>query len=270
MAVVEDRDVVAELLAEGEDEPSEAAVDMEPDPVAQCDLGHRLDGVDGPVAVVARRSDDGHGVGIDVAIDPVGIDLGGDRIDRSHLQLDPEQMAGLVERRVRRLRLDHVRPVDPAVPGRVFAVGQHGVADAPGPARGHQTRRLAVGDRVGVQEVEGHGDDLGLELGGTGADVALEHVHVGEHAEGLVHEPVVVVVSAVHGARALARFPRGIFLGGHGPELVEDLRARRALLGKVTVHGEAPVVGEGAHGGDSLAGFTLLWGACWLHGTRHR
>ena len=82
----------------------------------------------------------------------------------------------------------------------------------------------------------------------------LEHVDVGEHAEGLVHEAVVLVVPAVHGARALARFPGGVLLGGHGPERVEDLGAGSSLLGKATVHGEAAIVGEGAHGADSLAG----------------
>ena len=99
MPVVEDRDVVAQLLAEGEDEPAQAAVDVEPDPVAQGDVGQGLDRVDGPVAVVAGRPDDGHGVGVDVPVDPLGVDLGGDRIDRGHLQVDAEQMAGLVEGR---------------------------------------------------------------------------------------------------------------------------------------------------------------------------
>ena len=58
--------------------------------------------------------------------------------------------------------------------GGVLPVGQHGVADAAGAAGGHQPGRLAVGDRLGVEEVEGHGDDLGLELGGARAHVALE------------------------------------------------------------------------------------------------
>ena len=118
-----------------------------------------------------------------------------------------------------------------AVLGGVLAVGQHGVADAPGPPGGHQPDRLAVGDRLGVEEVEGHGDDLGLELGGARAHVALEHVDVGEQSEGLVHESVVVVVAAVHGARALARLPGGVLLGGHGVEGLEHLGAGRSLLG---------------------------------------
>ena len=37
----------------------------------------------------------------------------------------------------------------------------------------------------------------------------------------------------------LPDLPEGVLLGGHGPELVEDLRAGRALLGEAAVDGEA-------------------------------
>src|SRR3989304_1375153 len=52
-AEVEDGDVVAKLLAPGEDEAAEAGVDMETDALLQRDLREPVDGVDGPVAVVA-------------------------------------------------------------------------------------------------------------------------------------------------------------------------------------------------------------------------
>ena len=65
----------------------------------------------------------------------------------------------------------------------------------------------------------GHRDDLRLELGGARAHVTLEHVHVAVHPEHFVHEVVVVVVAAVHGAGALAGLPRLVLVGGDVAQL---------------------------------------------------
>ena len=143
-----------------------------------------------------------------LARDPVDVDQRGDGVDRRLAQLDAEQVARLVEGRVAGLGLDEVGPGDAPVLRGLLPVGEHGVADAAGAAAGDEARRLAVGDRVGVEEVERHGDDLALVAGGARADVALEDVDVGVQPEHVVHEGVVVVVAAVHGAGHPARSPR--------------------------------------------------------------
>jgi len=61
-----------------------------------------------------------------------------------------------------------------------------------------------VGDGVGVEHVEGHGDDLALELRHARAHVALERVHVRKELERAPEKFVVRVVAAVHRAGALA------------------------------------------------------------------
>ena len=271
MSEVEDRDVVAQLLAEGQDEAAEASVDVEPDAVLHGEVRQRSDGVDRPVAVVARRPHDGDGLGVDVGVHPPGVDLGGDGVDRCHPQLDPEQVTGLVERGMRGLRFDHVGTADVALLGGPLAIGEHGVGDAARAPAGQQAGRFGSVHRLGMQEVERHGDDLGFELGGARTDVPLEGVDMGEPSERLGQEGIVLVIAAVHGARAFPRLPGGVLLGGHGLQGGEDLRSRRTLLGKRAVQVEPALVGECAHGTGSLpGGITLRGGACWLHGTRHR
>ncbi len=216
--------------------------------MAEGELRQLLDRVDGPVAVVARGSDESDGVRVDRPLHPLGVDQRGRRVDRGDPSLDPEEVAGLVERRVGRLRLDHVGTVDPALAGRVVAIGEQRMADAAGAACRDEAGRLGGRvDRLGVEQIEGHGDDLGLELRRARAHVPLEHVHVGEQTEGLVEEAVVVVVPAVHRPRAAAPFPGRVLLHRHGVELLEDRVARRAPFGEVPVDGEPAGVGEGAH-----------------------
>ncbi len=167
-AVVEDGYVVAELLAEGQDEAAQAAVDVEADPLLEGQFAERGDGVDRAVAVVAGRADDGHRLVVDVVGHPVHVDQGGQRVHRGVAELDAEEVAGLVEGRVGRLGLDDVRAGDGALLAGVLAVGQHGVGDAARPPGGDQAGREASLDGLAVEEVEGHGDDLGLELGRLG------------------------------------------------------------------------------------------------------
>src|SRR5205085_3354407 len=78
--------------------------------------------------------------------------------------LDAEQVTCLVERRVRGLGLEEVRPVDAALTT-VLAVREHRVQNAAATAGCHETGRLGARHCVGVQQVEGHRDDLALELG---------------------------------------------------------------------------------------------------------
>ncbi len=82
---------------------------------------------------------------------------------------------------------------------RVVTVGEHRVADASGPAGGDQADGGFLGDSLAMEEVEGHRDDLGLELGGARTDIPLERVHVPEETERFVQEVVMIVISAVHG-----------------------------------------------------------------------
>ena len=64
------------------------------------------DGVDGAVAVVAGRADDGDGLVVDVLVDPLDVDERGLGVDRGAPQLDAEEVAGLVEGGMGGLGLD--------------------------------------------------------------------------------------------------------------------------------------------------------------------
>src|SRR5581483_11906629 len=156
-------------------------------------------------------------------------------------------VAGLVERGMCGLGLDDVRPVDASELLGVVAVGDHGVEDAARAAGGHDAGWCGVAGGITVQEVEGHRDDLGLELGLAGAHVALERVDVREPAECLGQERVVLVIAAVHGAGALAGLPEGVLLLGHRAELGEDLVAGHTVFGQLPVDRVAVLVGERAH-----------------------
>ena len=166
------------------------------------------------------------------------VDPGGVRVDRHRAALDAEEVAGLVERRVPGLGLDEVGAGDAAHLGRVVAVGQQGVQDAAGPAGGDHAGGLAAAHLGGVHQVEHHRDDLALEAGGRGAHVALEGVDVGELAERLVEELVVLVVAAVHRPRDLAGLPERVLLDRHRRELGQDVGAGAAGLGQRAGHAE--------------------------------
>src|SRR3546814_9444888 len=73
--------------------------------------------------------------------------------------------------------------------------------------------------------------------------------YLAEQAEHLVHEPVVIVVAAVHRPGALAGLPRLVLGRGEGPQLGEDVLAAAALVGQCSVDGEPVGVGvQRAHG----------------------
>ncbi len=195
---------------------------MEADTPLECECGQLGDRVDGAVAVVTRGTDDRDRVLVDELRDLGHVGLHGHRVDRRAPALDREQVARLVERGVCGLGLDEVRAVDSPRLLRELAVREHRVQDAAAPARGDEPDRLAVGDRVGVEHVERHGDDLALELGHARAHVALQRVHVCEEVEGAPEELVVRVVAAVHRARALPCFPRLVLGVGEAFELGDD------------------------------------------------
>ena len=125
--------------------PPRQRVDVEPDAALEGDVGQVADRVDGAVAVVAGRPDEGDRLVVNVVPHPVHVDLRRHRIDRRPPQLDAEEVAGLVEGRVGRLGLDHVRPRHAARLGGVLAVGEDGVQDAAGPARGDQAAGVVTG-----------------------------------------------------------------------------------------------------------------------------
>jgi hypothetical protein len=237
-AEVERRDAEAELLAEREDEATKAAVYVEAGAAREGELGELGDRVDRPVAVVARRADDRHGALVDQLLDPVGPDQGGLRIHRRVAQLDPEQVTGLVEGGVPGLGLDHVRALDVALGAPLLPVREHRLGDAGAASGGDHPRRLAVADRIRVKEVEGHGDDLSLEAGGTGAHIALKRVLMCEQPERLLEEGVMVAIAAVHRPGAAAALPDSVLLGGHRPQLGEDLLPGAAVVGQRPVHPE--------------------------------
>jgi len=167
--------------------------------------------------------------------------------------LHAEQMARLVERGVTGLGLDEVGPGDaPGLTG-VLPVGDERVQDRAGATRGHQSRGLGVGHRLGVHQVEGHRDDLALELGLARAHVALEGVDVGEHAERLAEELVVLVVAAVHRPGDLAGLPERVLLGRHRLHLGQHLGARPPARGERPVDGVPVGVREVVHGPDATA-----------------
>ena len=97
-------------------------------------------------------------------------------------------------------------------------------------------------DRVGVHEVERHGDDLALEARRARAHVALQDVDVRVQCERLVEKLVVLHVAAVHRSRAFAGLPERIFLFRHLAQLVEHHLARLTGLRQPLIDGEAPRV----------------------------
>ncbi len=125
-----------------------------------------------------------------------------------------------------------------------------------------------VGDRVGVEQVERHGDDLALEPRRARAHVALQRVHVGEQPERLVEEVVVLVVAAVHRPGALAGLPERVLLLRHHPQLLEHLLAGPAVLGERAVDAEALGVGEAiAHSRAPQMLVLMTASACsWISG----
>ena len=250
---VEHGDVVPELLAERQDEPAEAAVHVHAHPARRRELRQLGDRVDRAVGVVARRAHDRDRLVVDQLGHRVDVGQRGLRVDRRDAQLDPEQVTALVEGRVAGLGLHEVGPGDaPGLAG-VLAVGDERVQDRAGPARGHQAGRLAVGHRLGVHQVEGHRDDLALELGLARAHVALEGVDVGEHAERLAEEVVVLVVAAVHRPGDLAGLPERVLLGGHRLHLGQHVGARPPARGERPVDGVPVGVREVVHGPDATA-----------------
>ena len=69
-----------------------------------------------------------------------------------------------------------------------------------------------------------------------------------EEPERVVHEVVVLVIAAIHRARALAGFPERILFGSHRAEFGEDLLAGKTNLGEISVDLETVCVGV-AHEG---------------------
>ncbi len=206
-----------------------------------------VDGVDGPVAVVAGGADDGHGLVVDVLVDPADVDERGLGVHRGPAQFDAEEMARLVEGGVGGFGLDDVGSGDPSLLMGVLPVGQHGVGDAPRAPRRHEAGRSRAVHSFGMEKVQCHGDDFGFELGGARAHVALERVDVREQPEGFGEEVVVVVVAAVHRPRAFPGLPEGVLLLRHHLEVAEDLLVAPARFGEPTVDLETVVIGEGAH-----------------------
>jgi hypothetical protein len=121
-----------------------------------------------------------------------------------------------------------------------------------GPARRHEAHGLvtslvtcvAVGHRLGVHQVQGHRDDLALELRLARAHVALQRVDVGEHPERLAQEVVVLVVAAVHRPGDLPGLPERVLLLGHRPHLGEHLSRDRPRSGRVLLTANRSAYGK--------------------------
>ncbi len=146
---------------------------MKADATLEREVGELCDRVDRAVPVVARGADHRDGVLVDQRGHRGDVGLHRLRVDRCAPALDCEQVARLVEGGMRGLGLDEVGPVDaPRLFGEL-AVGEHRVQDGAAAARGDEADGLAVGDSIGVEHVERHGDDLALELGHARAHVAL-------------------------------------------------------------------------------------------------
>ncbi len=145
---VEQRDVVPELLAEREDETAEAAVHVHPDPARRRERRELGDRVDGAVGVVAGRAHDRDRLVVDELRHRVDVGQSRLRVDRRDAELDPEQVAALVERRVPGLGLHEVGPGHAPRLAGVLAVGDQRVQDRARPAGGHQPGGLSPGPSV--------------------------------------------------------------------------------------------------------------------------
>jgi len=72
-----------------------------------------------------------------------------------------------------------------------------------------------------VQHLTHHSQNLGLEFGSAWAQVPLQEVDRGEHAEDLVQEVIVLHASVVHGSGTLSALPFFIFFLRHEGHLIQ-------------------------------------------------
>jgi hypothetical protein len=230
----------------GQDEATQASVDVHADATLGGQGGQVLDRVDEPVRVGAGRADEQDGPVGQVVAHPVDVH----EVVRPHRRvqhLDAEVVPGLVQGDVRGPRHDHLRLGDAPLGARPLAVGVDSTDQALGAATGDHPARLlpgvVLGDGVRVEHAQRHRHDLALELVGAGVHVPLQDVRVCEGLEGLGQEVVVLVVPAVDRAGATAGVPQRVLFGGHGAQLVDDLGAVAAAGRQPVVDGETVPVG---------------------------
>ena len=144
---------------------------------------------------------------------------------------------------MRSLGFDNVRVLDATLFSTLLAVGEHRVGDARRASRGDHTRRLAVAHEPGVEEVKRHRDDLAFKAGGARAHVALEGVLMGEQAERLSQERVVLVVPAVHRSRTPTSLPDGVLRGRDFAQFRDDLLTGAAALRERAIDPQAIGIG---------------------------
>ena len=188
---------MAEGFAPAQDEPAEAAVDMQVDTTLDRERRQLPDRVDQTVRVGAGRADEGNGVVVDQRTNRVHV--GNELVGHGGLaQLDAEVVRTLVKRGVSGHRQHDVGVRDPSLAA-PLPVHEQRVHQALGAAARHHPTRFRC-----VHEVGSHGDDLAFEPCRTGVHVALQDVGVAVVAEHLVQERVVLVIAGIDRAADLA------------------------------------------------------------------
>ncbi|OAQ97064.1 hypothetical protein LLEC1_00950 [Akanthomyces lecanii] len=220
----------AGLFEAGNDKGAEAAVDVQPELVAQRQARQPRDVVDDAVREVGRGAYEQDGVAVDEARDAAQVDLvvGRGAVDKVHLDL--EVVGGLAEGRVR----GHgENPVLVVLSHSTLDVGllarrQTGEEDAFGAAAGR-----GAGRTLGrVEHVEDHADDLGLHLTDAREDVRVDGVGDGKEAVGVGLELDQLRLAVVDGAGDVAVLPAGVVHVGQTVELGADILLGHPLLGQ--------------------------------------
>src|SRR6516225_9051694 len=256
---VERRHRVAEPLGPGHDEPPEAGIDVAAGAALGGQRGDLRYRVDHTVRERRRRRHhdcgplrDGLGHGRQVGLEAL--------VHRHPDQRHIEEPGGLVERRVRGHRRDDLRRGDATTgPGEV-PVRLHRQQDALGPAGGDRAGNGGAAVRVlRPEHVRGHGDDLRLELRGTGPQVGVQRVALRLGRVHAVQECHVLGVAVVDGAGGVPVAPPRLLGRGQAFDQPGHLGTRHALFRKPRIGGQFPPVRLQlpVQGGDQLV---------WLHG----
>ncbi len=230
---VKHRNVISQLFDPGQDEPSQAAIDVQPNLVFQRQVGKLADRVDHAVGIRTGGTQKGDRVGGDP--EAHGLDVGLEVcIDRDAHHLHPQVVSGFHMGGVDGHGSDHFRCGDALHRAAPLAIDEHGIVDAFGAARGDRAGflvcRIDLAHLFTMQHFAHHGEHLGFELGTARAQVPLQEVDKGIQAEDLVQEGIMFHATVIHGAGTLPALPFFVLLLRHVGDLAQDFFFSHALF----------------------------------------
>ena len=229
--VVPQRQRLAVLLHEGQDEAAHAGVHVQRHAALLGDAAHGLDRIYGAVRIARRGAQHHHRVAVDQPRQArdVGFQISS---QRQQPDLDAEILRGLEPGNMGARRQHHLRPAYPPSGACQVAVGLDRQQAALGAAGGDH----AAGIRRPVVELGDGGDDFRLEALEALEGRRVQAVGRGVGLVGLGQESVVLLAEVIDQAPEPAGLVVGILPAESG-ELLQDFLARPAGFGHGLVHG---------------------------------